>query len=158
MITAARILVVAAVLGGLSGCTGVAATEAGGDPFAGFPPCEPPDAQGAVAAPAVDVPGLVLPEDAVVISTTRTGPITDVTAYVPRTPIEVRAFYEDVHDDVEVLQLEDEVFETEVLLAHGALRSYLIARTACREGSSITGFIAPEHAVADLPTGQVGSR
>ena len=159
MTSGARLLVVAAVVGGLSGCAGVAATETGGDPFAGFPPCEPPDVEEAVASSAADIPGLVLPEDAVVTSTTRTGPITDVSAYVPLTPLDVRAFYEgEVHDDVEILQLEDEVFETEVLLADGSLRSYLIARTACREGSAITGFIAPDSAVADLPTGQLGSR
>ena len=152
--TCARwLLAVLAVVAALSGCADVAADVAhnedtGDDVFARFPACEPPEAED--AAPA-DVPGLLLPEDAILTASSRTGPITDVTAYVPLTPLDVRAFYEG-RTDVEILQLEDEVFETEVLLADGQLRSYVIARAACREGSHITGFVAPASAVAALPT------
>lgn len=146
------------VLGALVGLAAACTPSAGADPslaeaFARFPPCEPPAGSGVVVE---DVEGLVLPEDAVITATSRSGPVTDVAAYVPHTPPAVRALYE-AQDEAEILQIEDETFETEVLVADGDFRTYVIARVACREGSTITAFVAPAGAVSTIPTPSGGA-
>lgn len=150
MTGATRILLAAVLVSGSSACASISAgTDADVRAvLAQFPPCEPPVGSGVDAG---DVEGLVLPQDAVITSVVSNGPVTDIAAYVPRTPLDVRAFYE-AESDVEILQLEDEIFETEVLLANGDLRMYLIAKVACPEGSHITAFVAPASAATTLPT------
>lgn len=127
-----------------AGC-GAAGADAPRAPALALPPCE--------AAPptvAADVPGLVLPAGARVTSVTPQPPLTSVTAWVGRTPLEVRAQLEGRHD-LQLLHVEDEVFEAEALLSDGAHRTYLRARAACATGSSVLAAVAPEAEASALP-------
>jgi len=111
-----------------------------GSPLTALPPCGPPPA---ATASVTDVPGLVLPP-AVII--TATGPLTaeltEARGYIAATPVEVRQFYER-EPDLTIFELEDEIFESEVLVERGAFRTYMKANAACSDGSTIYAVVGP---------------
>jgi hypothetical protein len=116
------------------------------EPLAALPPCEDPPP----ASEDPPVEGLVVPDGSVVTNVTPQGPLTSVQGYIPMTPIQIRFHYGD-REGVELLVLEDEVYEAEVLLASGAHRMYLKANARCDEGSSFQAIVAPEVDADGLP-------
>ena len=58
------------------------------------------------------------------------------------TPIEVRQFYER-EPSLTIFELEDEIFESEVLVERGAFRTYMKASAACSDGSTIYAVVGP---------------
>lgn len=108
-----------------------------GGPLTALPDCEEPPQ----AVPA-DVPGLVLPDGAVVTSVQEDDPLVTVEAYVEQTPIEVRRFYFE-RPGLEMFSIEDEIFEAEVMYGQGEFRSYAKARATCKTGSVLTVVVGP---------------
>ena len=96
------------------------------------------------------IPGLHLPPESMIFTRSELGPLTQVEGFVDLTPIEVRDYYESA--DLEVIQIEDEGFETEALLSDGDHRMYVKARVLCRTGSNITATVGAESQAAALPT------
>lgn len=124
-----------------AGCSTDAPPPADGDdPYAGFPPCEDAPAAGDHNQ---SVRGLVLPSGATVQSTSATGPLTTVTAYVEATPLDIRSELSS-RDGVEVLHAEDEVFEAELLLAADGRRSLVKAVAVCDAASRIVAVVGPQ--------------
>lgn len=101
-------------------------------------PCPPPPAR-------VDdaVEGLVLPEGGYLTEVVRQGPLVQVRGWVERTPLELRAEYEQ-RTDVEVLTLEDEVVEVETLVTDGEHRTFLRGTALCATASALDGLVAVE--------------
>lgn len=106
---------------------------------------EPPDAE-----PFDPVEGAELHPEAVVDSVTPQGPLTSMTAYVPVTPVNIRLWYEN-RDDLEIIIIEDEVFEAELLVSNGEHRTYVKASAICQTGSTMVATVAEELAAAELP-------
>lgn len=94
--------------------------------------------------------GLYLPPGAAVTKITETGPLTNVQGYVGMTPIQIRVDYAS-QDSLEVLQLEDEGFESEALLTDGEHRLFIKAQAICDQGSVFAAVLAPENAAAAVP-------
>ena len=109
-------------------------------------PCEPMPS-GAQA----DVAGLYLPDEAVVLSVTPFGPLTHAEGLVDLNPVEVRRHYE-ARDDLEIISIEDEGFESEVLVSDGEHRMYLMAQVACATGSQFAATVGDEEAAEQIPT------
>ena len=89
-----------------------------------------------------EVEGLVLPPTAVLTKVEQQGGLIRVDAYVEQTPIEVRMFYGQA-PDLEIIEIEDEVFEAEVLFGSGDFRSYVKALAVCERGSTLIAFVGP---------------
>lgn len=136
---AGRLACVLIVLLSAGGCGPERATTAQDDPYAGYPPCQDAPAAGEVEP----VRGLVLPAEARVLSASTAGPLTTVNAYVDATPLAVRAELTRL-DGVEVLHVEDEVFEAELLLAADGRRSLVKAVAVCDAASRIVAVVGPE--------------
>ena len=122
-------------------------------PLEGLGPCEadPPEA---TAQPG-DVQGLHLPPDARVTSVTENGPITQVEGWVPLTPIGIRADYAR-RGDLEVLNVEDEIWESESLVSDGQHRLFVKAQGICRTESVFVALISPEDGSDPQTLGQGG--
>ena len=105
------------------------------------PPDEPVEA---------DVEGIELPPDATITSVTPQGPLINLTAYIPVTPVNVRLFYEN-RDDLEILIIEDEIFEAELLVSNGTHRTYVKASAICQTGSTAVIVVAAELDADGLP-------
>ena len=137
--------------GVLVGCGGAAdpqVDEALLEPLSALGECPPlpspmPDA--------AEVTGLVLPEGSVVTAVTVTDPVTTVQGWIPLTPIQVRVDYAG-RADLEVLSVEDEVWESEVLATDGTTRLFVKSRAACADASMFVAVIAPEDAADAVPT------
>jgi hypothetical protein len=97
------------------------------------PPPEPIEA---------DVPGLLLPEGALVTEVQEQGELVRVDGYVEQTPIQVRQFYQQV-PDIELFEIEDEVFEAEALFSWKRFRSYVKAQARCEQGWTLIAFVGP---------------
>lgn len=112
-------------------------------PLEGLGPCEndPPEAVDA------DVEGLVLPEGARVTSVGPDGPVVQVEGWVPMTPVQVRAEMV-TRDDLTVISVEDEVWESESLVSADGHRTFLKAQAICRTQSIFVALVS-----AETPTG-----
>lgn len=97
-----------------------------------------------------EVDGLVLPPGAVVTERTDDGPLTTVRGYVPLTPVQVRVLYQR-DPDVEIVQVEDEIRESETLLDNGEHRLFVKAQAVCEQGSVFLAVVAPRAADAPVP-------
>ncbi|MFD6757166.1 MULTISPECIES: hypothetical protein [Micromonospora] len=97
-----------------------------------------------------EVPGLALPEGSRVTAVVQQGVLTTVEATLRMSPLDVRAHYEQ-RTDIDVLRVEDEIFETEVLARTEARRMYLRASALCADGSSLTVVVGPDSEDAGLP-------
>jgi hypothetical protein len=102
-----------------------------------LPECDAPPQ----AVPA-DVSGLLLPDGAVVTAVEDVGELVSVRAYVEQTPIQVRQFYAD-EPGLELFEIEDEIYEAEVLFAGGEYRSYVKAQAQCQQGSLLLVYVGP---------------
>ena len=102
--------------------------------------------------PITDAPaeGAFFPEGAVVTSQQTTGPLTSIEGYIPMTPVQIRVFYQD-QDRYDVVQVEDEIRESEVLLADGNNRLFVKAQAICELGSIFVAVLAPEAAGDQVP-------
>lgn len=94
--------------------------------------------------------GALLPDGAVLTSQTQDGPLTQIKGYIPMTPVQIRVFYQR-QDTFEVVQVEDEVRESEVLLADGNHRLFVKAQAICELGSVFLAVLAPESSDAQVP-------
>ena len=108
-----------------------------GGPLVALPECDAPP-QGVPA----DVSGLVLPDDAVVTSVEDVGDLVSVRAYVEQTPIQVRQFYAK-EPGLELFEIEDEIYEAEVLFGGGEYRSYVKVQAQCQQGSLLLAYVGP---------------
>jgi hypothetical protein len=71
-----------------------------------------------------------------------TDQLVQVRGYIATTPIRVRQFYEN-EPNLTIFQIEDEIFESEVLVERGAHRTYMKANAICSEGSTIFAMVGP---------------
>lgn len=137
----------------------LALTACGGEGTATFDPDEPPTGP-LVALPGCDDPpagtddptpdGAALPDGLAVSQVVPQGPITTLTGYVPTTPVNVRLGYE-AREDLELIIIEDEVFESEMLVSTGTRRTYVKATAICATGSTVTAMVADELDAEGLP-------
>ncbi len=116
-----------------------------GGPLTALPPCPPPPSP--VDA---DVPGLVLPDGAVVTNVEDQGPLVVVQAYVEQTPVQVRQFYQS-QKGLELSEIEDEVYEAETLFSGAKYNSYVKAQAKCDLGSLLFAYVGPGNS-GDLPS------
>ncbi|TDC40091.1 hypothetical protein E1211_02335 [Micromonospora sp. 15K316] len=121
----------------------------GPEMLANLPSCDrvPLDTDAEVEA---RVSGLLLPEDTRVTSVVEQGALTTVEATVRMTPLDVRAHYEK-RGDIDLLRIEDEIFETEVLMRAQQRRTYLRATALCADGTTLTAVVGPDSEGAGLP-------
>ncbi len=119
------------------------------DMLANLPSCDrvPLDQEPEVSA---DVPGLVLPDGARVTGVIEQGVLTTVEATVRMSPLDVRAHYEQ-RTDINLLRVEDEIFETEVLARAQDRRMYLRAGALCADATTLTVMVGPDSEDAGLP-------
>ncbi len=139
--------------GGTSAPASAAATESqeDGGPLLGLPPCQaPPEAMADVD---VDVEGLDWPDGAIVTNVQPGDPLVTVTGYIATTPVRVRQYYQG-RDDLEIMEIEDEIFEAEALFDNGTHRNYIKAQAVCREGTRLLGVVAPDVDAKGLPAPQ----
>ncbi|HEX5598624.1 MAG TPA: hypothetical protein VFX61_21785 [Micromonosporaceae bacterium] len=122
--------------------------------LANLPDCSRVSLDEAGQAPP-EVAGLMLPEGAMVTSVLDQGALTTVEATIRMTPLQVRAHYEE-RDDIELLRVEDEIFEAEVLLRAEQRRMYLRASALCADGTALTAVVGPDSDEAGLPEFQHG--
>lgn len=94
--------------------------------------------------------GALLPEGAVLTAQTTDGPMTQMKGYIPMTPVQIRVFYQR-QDDFDVLQVEDEVRESEVLMADGTHRLFVKSQAVCELGSVFLAVMAPETVGDQVP-------
>ena len=117
------------------------------EPLAGLGPCKfdpkPMTAEPTEAA--------VFPDDTVVTEQQANGPLTSIKGYIPMTPVQIRVFYQE-QDRYDVIQVEDEIRESEVLLGDGANRLFVKAQAVCELGSVFLAVLAPESAGNAVPT------
>lgn len=111
-----------------------------GGPIDSLEPCsDPPDAV------AESVEGLTAPPGTVLTSVKAKGPTTGARGYTPLTPVDIRHFYQQ-QPDVEVLQIEDEIVESEGLVANSSsgYRTLFKANATCQTGSKMLFVVAAE--------------
>ena len=116
-----------------------------GGPLVTLPECDTPP-----AGVEGDVAGLLLPDGAVVTEVEDLGQLVSVRAYIEQTPIQVKQFYAQ-EPGLELFEIEDEIYEAEVLFGGGKYRSYVKAQAQCRRGSLLLAFVGPGDS-GDLPT------
>lgn len=118
------------------------------EPLQAYGPCEDEPVGG---SDGTAVEGLHLPDDAVITSTAATGAATSVQGYVPWTPVQLRVWFQQ-QADLEILEIEDEVFESEALVSDGTHRMFVKAQAVCELGSMLVARVAPESAPDAVPT------
>jgi hypothetical protein len=145
-----RIAAAVAVLGMLACSAAEPALTEQGDPLG---PLEAlADCEGLPAADGEPPEGLMLPDGAIIQKVSPQGPLVNVTAYVPMTPVQFEQTYRDL--DVEILITENEIYEAELLVSNGTHRNFLKAAALCKEGSSVLAVVAPEVDADGLPVPQ----
>lgn len=117
----------------------------GGGAIERLPACgePPPKAKGARPE------GLELPPGSVVQLVEPGDPLVTVHGYVELTPVLVRRYYE-ARGGLIVYNIEDEGFESEVLVGNGDKRTYVKALAVCETGSTLLAVVGPEGS-ADVP-------
>ncbi len=116
-----------------------------GGPLTALPECQPSP------QPVQDsVPGLVLPDGAVITSVEREHPLSTVRGYVPDTPVNVRKFYQQ-QEDLEFSEIEDEVYEAEAFYTLGVHNVYVKAQATCATGAQLTAVVGPSGKNVPLP-------
>ena len=100
--------------------------------------CPSPPAPGDV--PEGSLEGFVLPPEVITRQVRSSGDITNLIGYIARTPLEVRAFYEDLEEG-QIVNLEDEVIETEVLIVNGEHNTFARFSAICERGSRVVALV-----------------
>lgn len=116
------------------------------EPLQSLPECQPPP------APAETEPAdlVVLPSQAVVTDATDDGPLQQVSGYIALAPAQILAFYLE-QEGLEVLHVENEVFDAEVLVTDGQRRVFVNTQALCPQGSRFIAYVVPEEGGAALP-------
>lgn len=96
------------------------------------------------------VTGLVLPAGARLTSVLEQGAVVSVEGTVRMSPLDIRADYEG-RADIDLLRVEDEVFEAEVLARADGHRMYLRATALCADASSLSAMVGPDSDDTGLP-------
>ncbi len=109
-----------------------------------------PECDAAPEGVEADVAGLLLPEGAVVTEVEDLGQLISVRAYIEQTPIQVKDFYAK-QPGLELFEIEDEIYEAEVLFGGGKYRSYVKAQAQCQQGSLLLAFVGPGNS-GELPS------
>ncbi len=115
-------------------------------PLAGLQPCpsSPPS-----TAP---VPELPLPEASIVSASSEDGALRTAQGYSERTPVEIMVGYLRL-EGWTVLNAEDEVFESEMLVERDGLRVFVKAQAVCDRGSQFVVFASDDPALVPAPAG-----
>ncbi|MGH3443429.1 MAG: hypothetical protein ACRDUY_15565 [Nitriliruptorales bacterium] len=93
--------------------------------------------------------GLVLPQGAVVVRVEQSGSGERVIGFVPLTPVQLLAAYEDL--DVRLLEREHEQFESELVYEADGVRGFVKAQVVCSTGSNFLAVVVPAEAASELP-------
>lgn len=97
-----------------------------------------------------DAPGLVLPPQVHLTTVEENDGATRIEGYVPMTPVELRVWFEE-SSGRQILEIEDEVVESEVLVTDGQHRLFVKAQAVCERGSILVAIVAPESAADQVP-------
>jgi hypothetical protein len=114
-------------------------------PLKNLPPCEE---FGPGRKP---VEGLVVPESAVIKGVATRGPTRNVRGFIPLTPVQIRKYYEE-RSDLEILAIEDEIYEAEALVTSRGFRTFIKAEAICDRGSRFIAVVASELEAGQVPT------
>jgi hypothetical protein len=134
------------VLAACSGAPQVSPSPTGDLDTSTLPVCA--DQPSPPALPAV--PGMTLPDEAVVFSVYDVGVLTQAEGIVAMTPIQMRTYYEQ-RDDLEVITVEDERVEAEILVSDGTYRLFVKAQIACATASNFTATVGSEAEAEAMP-------
>jgi hypothetical protein len=114
-------------------------------PLENLPPCDLPDRG------KKPVEGLIVPPGAVIARVATRGPTQNVRGFIPMTPVQVRMYYEQ-RTDLEILAIEDEIYEAEALVSARGFRTFIKAEAICDQGSRFIAVVASELAAGQVPT------
>ena len=103
-------------------------------------------------ADVAEAQGLLLPDGSVRQQVDEAGDLIQVVGYVPVTPVQLLDHY--LHrDDITIITLEHEQFESETLYETREHRVFVKAQVACATGSAFVAVIADDDAAAsEVPT------
>lgn len=118
------------------------------EPLKAYGPCEDEPVAG---SDVTGVEGLHLPDEAVITSAAAAGAATRVQGYLPWTPVQLRVWFQQ-QEALDILEIEDEVFESEALVSDGTHRMFVKAQAVCELGSLLVAHVAPESAPGAVPT------
>jgi hypothetical protein len=114
-------------------------------PLPNLPPCEEP---GPGKKP---VEGLIVPDGAVIKQVRTRGPTRNVRGFIPMTPVQIRKDYE-ARSDLQILAIEDEIYEAEALITARGFRTFIKAEAVCDRGSRFIAVVASELEAGQVPT------
>jgi hypothetical protein len=117
-------------------------------PLAGLASCTAP----APAAEALDTGPLPLPDASIVATASTDGPLLTAQGYSERTPVEIMVGYLRL-EGWTVLNAEDEVFESEMLIERDGLRVFAKAQAVCERGSAFVMFASTDPGLVPAPAG-----
>lgn len=115
-------------------------------PMGALPSCGPPPRPGDVG----EVEGLVVPEGTVLQQRDDAERLIQVMGYVPLTPVQTLAAYQQL--PVDVLLREHEQSESELVYETGSHRAFVKAQVRCATGSSFVAVIAEIDDAEAVPT------
>ncbi len=99
----------------------------------------------------VDVPGLVLPDEAFLVEHREQGELTNVRGYVPMTPVQFQVWIRE-RTELEMIHVENEVQESETLYSDGTRRVFLKGAAVCKLGTVFIAVVADEVDADAVPT------
>ena len=152
------VLAAAVLLAGLTACANQPAVQPtpapaavpsdAGSELTALPACPPPP-----PASGETVEGMTAPEGTIVTKVEQQDPLTNVTGYVPMTPVQFETSFRTL-EEVTILLSENEVYEAELLITNGTHRTFFKATATCKRGSSLLAVVAPEVDADGLPLPQ----
>lgn len=110
------------------------------EPLAAFGPCTNEPVASTDDPVIEDLP---LPGETIITAATTTDAGTRLEGYLPWTPVQLRVWLQQ-QDDLEILEIEDEVFEAEALVSSGTHRMFVKAEAVCELGSVLIANVAAE--------------
>jgi hypothetical protein len=115
-------------------------------PLENLPPCEEEFGRGKKP-----VQGLIVPEGAVIKRVVSRGPTRNIRGFIPLTPVQIRKHYEG-RSDLQILAIEDEIYEAEALITARGFRTFIKAEAVCDQGSRFIAVVASELEAGQVPT------
>lgn len=116
------------------------------EPMNALPSCPPPPEPIDVG----EVEGLVVPDGTVLRQRNDTERLIQVVGYVPLTPVQTLAAYEDL--PVDLLMREHEQFESELVYETDTHRAFVKTQVHCATGSNIVAVVAQVEDAGAVPT------
>ncbi|HEV3475266.1 MAG TPA: hypothetical protein VG602_07870 [Actinomycetota bacterium] len=145
IVRAATVLLVAGTLAAACGGEPAPGRIDVSGPLENLPPCDLPDRG------RKPIEGLIVPEGAVIKRVVTRGPTQNVRGFIPLTPVQIRRYYEE-RSDLEILAIEDEIYEAEALVSAAGFRTFIKAEAVCDRGSRFIAVVASELAAGQVPT------